>query len=169
MWFTDTGKSDDRTTVFGAVYRADRAGESINAVARLLGPNGVAFTADRQALVVADTPTGRLWRWPAVDLAAAVSPGVNGEVLATLPGGVALDSLAVDAENRVVVALPGRSALAIVEPNGAISLVPMPDPMPTNVCFGGPDLRTAFVTLGGFGRVVAFEWPCPGAPLPWAT
>ncbi len=25
----------------------------------------------------------------------------------------------------------------------------MPDPMTTNVCFGGHDLRTAFVTLSG--------------------
>jgi gluconolactonase len=41
----------------------------------------------------------------------------------------------------------------------------MPDPMTTNVCFGGPDLRTAFVTLSGMGRLIAFEWPRSGLAL----
>ena len=31
--------------------------------------------------------------------------------------------------------------------------------------FGGDDLRTAFVTLSGTGRIVAFEWPRPGLRL----
>jgi gluconolactonase len=168
MWFTDTGKSDELTTVVGAVHRADAEGTEIAPVARLLGPNGIALTADGQELVVADTPTGRVWRWRLDALVDASGPGAPGELLATLPGGIALDSLAVDADNRVVVALPGRGALAIIEPTGAISFLPMPDPMPTNVCFGGSDLRTAYVTLGGFGRVVAFRWPCAGAPLPFS-
>jgi len=41
----------------------------------------------------------------------------------------------------------------------------MPDPMTTNICFGGPDLRTAYVTLSGSGRLVAFEWERPGLRL----
>jgi gluconolactonase len=39
--------------------------------------------------------------------------------------------------------------------------------MTTNICFGGPDLRTAFVTLSGRGRLVAFEWERPGLKLNW--
>ena len=35
----------------------------------------------------------------------------------------------------------------------------------TNICFGGPDLRTAYVTLSGSGRLVAFEWERPGLRL----
>jgi gluconolactonase len=41
----------------------------------------------------------------------------------------------------------------------------MPDPMTTNVCFGGADRTTAFVTLSGHGRLVALEWPRPGLAL----
>jgi gluconolactonase len=37
--------------------------------------------------------------------------------------------------------------------------------MVTNVCFGGPDLRTAFATLSMGGTLVAFEWPRGGLPL----
>jgi gluconolactonase len=41
----------------------------------------------------------------------------------------------------------------------------MPDPLTTNICFGGPDLKTAYVTLSGSGRLVAFEWERPGLRL----
>ena len=41
----------------------------------------------------------------------------------------------------------------------------MPDVYTTNICFGGPDLRTAFVTLSGAGKLVAFEWERPGLRL----
>jgi gluconolactonase len=35
----------------------------------------------------------------------------------------------------------------------------------TNVCFGGDDLRTAYVTLSSTGRLVATDWPRPGLRL----
>ncbi len=50
---------------------------------------------------------------------------------------------------------------------GDVRTVPMPEPYPTNICFGGPDLRTAYITLSTTGRLVAMDWPVPGAPLNW--
>ena len=41
----------------------------------------------------------------------------------------------------------------------------MPDPMTTNICFGGPELRTAYVTLSVSGQLVAVPWKRPGLPL----
>ena len=41
----------------------------------------------------------------------------------------------------------------------------MGDPHTTNICFGGPDLRTAYVTLSGVGELVALDWPEPGLRL----
>ena len=41
----------------------------------------------------------------------------------------------------------------------------MPDMYTTNICFGGPDLRTAFITLSATGRLVSMEWPRPGLAL----
>ena len=37
--------------------------------------------------------------------------------------------------------------------------------MTTNICFGGDDLRTAYVTLSGTGRLVSIPWPRPGLRL----
>ena len=36
------------------------------------------------------------------------------------------------------------------------------DPLPSNICFGGPDRQTAFITLGGSGRVVSCRMRIPG-------
>jgi len=64
--------------------------------------------------------------------------------------------------------------LAQVSPDGAKTIVargrhvehhPMPDLMTTNLCFGGADLKTAFVTLSWTGRLVAVDWPVGGLHL----
>jgi gluconolactonase len=39
------------------------------------------------------------------------------------------------------------------------------DPIVTNICFGGPDMRTAYVTAAGRGRLSHAEWTCPGLRL----
>ena len=39
------------------------------------------------------------------------------------------------------------------------------DPLTTNICFGGPDLRTAYVTCSGTGQLVAFDRPQRGLQL----
>jgi gluconolactonase len=43
--------------------------------------------------------------------------------------------------------------------------VPLPDPLVTNLCFGDRELRTAYATLSGTGRLVRFDWPRPGLAL----
>ncbi len=41
----------------------------------------------------------------------------------------------------------------------------MPDPFTTNICFGGNDHRTAYITLSGTGKLVATQWPTAGLKL----
>jgi gluconolactonase len=36
---------------------------------------------------------------------------------------------------------------------------------PTNICFGGPDRRTAYITLSDTGRLGMMPWPEPGLKL----
>jgi sugar lactone lactonase YvrE len=36
---------------------------------------------------------------------------------------------------------------------------------PTNICFGGPDMRTAYITLSDSGRLARMQWPEPGLKL----
>jgi gluconolactonase len=53
-----------------------------------------------------------------------------------------------------------------VSPDGArVEHIPLPDMYVTNLCFGGPGMRTAFVTLSSTGRLVAVDWDTPGLRL----
>jgi gluconolactonase len=37
--------------------------------------------------------------------------------------------------------------------------------MPTNICFGGDDMRTAWVTLSAMGKLARTTWARPGLTL----
>jgi gluconolactonase len=59
-----------------------------------------------------------------------------------------------------------RGGISVIRPDGSgADFVEMPDSMTTNICFGGPDLATAYITLSGTGRLVALPWPRPGLAL----
>ena len=67
-----------------------------------------------------------------------------------------------------LVATLGPGCVTAIAPDGSVRAVlpvPIDDPMVTNVCFGGPDLRTAYVTSSGLGRLYAVDWHCAGHPL----
>ncbi|MFM8988467.1 MAG: SMP-30/gluconolactonase/LRE family protein, partial [Alphaproteobacteria bacterium] len=58
--------------------------------------------------------------------------------------------------------------ITVIAPDGrVVEQVETDDLHTTNICFGGPALRTAFVTLSNSGRLVAMDWPRPGLPLHW--
>ena len=76
------------------------------------------------------------------------------------------DGLAVAADGTVWVALAHGGRVAVFSPEGEeVRSIPVPLPMVTSVCFGGPDLRTAFITLSHSGRLVSCVWPEAGLPL----
>ena len=92
--------------------------------------------------------------------------GNGGHLLAGLPGLQLLDSLAVDGEGWVCVGTLVNGGITAISPDGeTIEHTPLPDPLVTNICFGGADLRTAYVTLSGTGALVTFDWPRPGLRL----
>ena len=45
--------------------------------------------------------------------------------------------------------------------------VPFPDPVTTNICFGGADMRDAYVTCSTTGKLFKVRWPRPGLKLPF--
>src|SRR5690606_23534588 len=89
--------------------------------------------------------------------------------VAASPGGFyqRSDSLAVDAFGNVCVATLLHGGISVIAPDGGlVTHVPLPDRYTTNLCFGGKDLRTVYVTLSGVGKLIAIDdWPVPGLPL----
>lgn len=170
FWFTDHGvrldRASDRTGIHYAM--ADGSG-CTEVVFPLDAPNGIGLSPDGTRLYAAETHTGRVFWWSLSGPGQVASDnpvGNGGHLLAGLPGLQLLDSLAVDAEGWVCVGTLVNGGITAISPDGeSIEHFALPDPLVTNICFGGPDLRTAFCTLSGTGALVSFKWPRQGLRL----
>ena len=60
--------------------------------------------------------------------------------------------------------------ITVIAPDGrVVRQVKMPDVYPTNICFGGAGMKTAYITLSASGQLAAMEWPEPGLRLNFAA
>jgi gluconolactonase len=177
FWFTDFGKVQERQKDRTAIYYAKPDGSLIKEmIFPIDGPNGIGLAPGDTRLYAAQTFEGRVWQWdiPRPGELARVAgeggpllagPG-GGKLLVGLPGYQLLDSLAVDGAGNVCVATLINGGITVISPNGAsVEFIPTGDPLTTNICFGGPDLSTAYITLTGSGKLVAMDWPRPGLKL----
>jgi gluconolactonase len=171
FYFTDLGKTRARDRDWGGVYYAHADGSFIQEVVHpILTPNGIGLSPDGKTLYVAETETARLWAWditaPGV-LAKAPFPSPHGgRLMIGLGGFQRFDSLAVEAAGNICVATLVNGSITVVSPQaGLLRQVPVPDPYCTNICFGGPGLRTAYITLSGTGQLVSMPWDGAGLKL----
>ncbi len=176
FWFTDVGKRRAREGDHGGVYYACTDGSSCRElVFPMTTPNGIGLSPDGRRLYVAETTTGRLWAFPVTapgqlgrDAASLAAHGGTlvahgGTLVAGLPGYQLFDSLAVEADGSICVATLFNGGITRISADGSrIEHLPLPDLFTTNLCFGGADRRTAYVTLSSTGRLVALDWPRPG-------
>lgn len=171
FWFTDFGKTFDDRIMRGAVYYARCDGQSIRRAAQhLLTPNGIGLSPDGATLYVSETETSRLWSYPIVapgQLAQEPWPSPHGgRLVHGLAGYQRFDSLAVEAGGNICVATLVRGGISVFSPEGALlEFHAAPEGYCTNICFGGEDRRTAFITLSGYGQLYAVPWPRAGLPL----
>ncbi len=172
IWVTDLGKRRTRDLDYGGVYYAAADGSAISeAVHPFLTANGIGLSPDETVLYVAETEGGRLW---AFDLEAPGRvrkqpwPSPHGGRLVYTAGNSyeRFDSLAVEASGNICVATLINGGISVIAPSGElVDFVPMPDSYTTNICFGGPNLETAYITLSQSGRLVAMDWPRAGLKL----
>lgn len=166
FWFTDHGKTRPRERDRTGVYYATVDGKHITEVIfPLEGPNGIGLSPDESTLYVAETPTGRCW---AYDLSGPgeIDSSARPRMMAQIPDHHLFDSLAVDGQGNVCVATILKGGITIHSSDGETARhVPMPDPLTTNICFGGEGLKTAYITLSMTGKLVSCEWETPGLPL----
>ena len=166
----------------GGVYYAATDGSTITkVVGERPHANGVGLSPDGAVLYWAETPTRQVQRRRIVapgvvepadcDVRAFFRPGGADRfaVLAGLPGCHELDSLAIDSAGSVVVGTLVDSGVSEIRVDGSWTLHTLPvalaDPLVTNVCFGGPDLTTLYITCSRTGRLLRATWHCPGLPL----
>jgi len=80
------------------------------------------------------------------------------------------DGIAFDEAGNLWVVCPGAHALGVITPAGAWEIA-VRDPagsvldLPTNICFGGPDRRTAYIGNLPGPSLPTFRVPHPGMAL----
>lgn len=171
FYFTDFGKMYPRMRMNGGLYYGLADGSRIVEVAYpMIMPNGIGLSPDGATLYAAETETGRLWAFdleaPGVVKRAPFPSPHGGRILCGLPGYQRFDSLAVAASGNICIATLVSGCITVVSPQGeVVTQVPTGDPITTNICFGGPELRTAYITLSGTGQLIEMPWPEPGLTL----
>ncbi|HXS26163.1 MAG TPA: SMP-30/gluconolactonase/LRE family protein [Steroidobacteraceae bacterium] len=170
FWFTCLGYSDGENRRLGAVYYARPDGSKITRWrSELISPNGIGLSPDESKLYMADCMVGRLYEFdlPQPGVMAPATSLAPGRVVSTLPGFQWLDSLAVEADGRICVGTLWNGGITVFRPDGEYEHIAFPDPVTTNICFGGADLRDAWVTCSSTGRLYKCRWPRPGLRLPF--
>jgi gluconolactonase len=165
LWFTDPGLRvplAQREVPYAGVYRIGPDGTTA-LMADCEYPNGLAFSPDERTLYVANTRWTQYIHAFELDASGAV---VRRRIFADMSSdetdGVP-DGMKVDVEGRVWCTGPGGTW--VFAPDGTrLGIVRTPE-APANVAFGGPDLRTLFLTART--SVYTLRVRVPGQPHPW--
>jgi len=183
MWFTDWGKSRPTERDITGIYYASADGRSIKQmIFPLNAPNGIALSPDGKRLYTVETYTRRVlyWELSAPGVIAPNPHSLDGTyLLIGFSGQEIFDSMAVDIQGNLYLMsmLPegnnpfSNGGIKIVSPQGEllesieISIDGFFDPLPSNICFGGEDNKTAFITLGASGFLVKAQMKEPGLAL----
>jgi sugar lactone lactonase YvrE len=137
--------------------------------------NGLAWSPDGRTMYHSHTMTGDINAW---DYDPATGEMARGRLFAHVEGKPGPDGAEVDRDGFYWSAINGQGILLRFDPDGRIEReVRVPFTYPTMVTFGGPDLRTLFVTSGRWaiadtdaadhpldGGILALEAPVPGLP-----
>jgi gluconolactonase len=169
LWFTDYGRATATGRDFGGIYYCQPDGSRIVCcLDHQISPNGIGLNAAEDRLYWADSMTARVVVCEIASpgfLAPPPSPFQVGLAAYTLPGFQQLDSLALEANDNVCAATVINGGITVIEATGAMTHYPIADPLVTNICFGGLDLRDVWITAGLTGRLYRARWPRPGLRL----
>ncbi|UNU42907.1 gluconolactonase [Sphingopyxis sp. YF1] len=161
MWFTDLGKTHDGVRTASGLFSAQPDGSDVVAINRhAVSYNGVGLSPDGRHVYVADTHQARLWRYDR--RLEAQRPAW----VATAPGPVGFDSLAVTAAGNICVATLYQGGITTITPEGRVTKLDIAgEPYVTNIAFGGGDRQDAYITLSQTGRIAKMRWDEPGLEL----
>lgn len=166
FWFTDTGKNWPRYRDNGGLYWGRIDGSEIREVVYpLLSPNGLAIAPDGKTLYVVLSPQRQISAYEIVGPGQLATDGgrIKARTVCALGGDAGFDNIAVEAGGDIVIGAVKMGALIVVTPQGEVrDKVKMPEAFPTAMAFGGPDMKTLYVTLSTTGRLIAVDWPRPG-------
>ena len=175
LWWSTM--DDDGGKRPGVLYRTDPDGRTRQVLDGIHIANTVSCNPDGTILYLADSTKRKLWAFP---MAADGSLGERRAFVDTTGEAGAPDGSAVDAEGYVWNCQWGASRIVRFAPDGSTDrIVTFPVTQVSSCAFGGPDLKTLYVTSARenlsaaalaaqplAGSLFAFEPGVAGLPLP---
>ena len=156
IYFTDP-KSYDPLIHDGRLFRTDpNTGKTTWLIEGLQFPNGLCFSPDGKTLYIGESVNKNILQ---------ISNGVGIlDTLITLPGGNQdPDGIDVDDNGNLYVAYFGGGKIFVVSPEGKLldSLM-TPGKRPSNIEFGGDDMKTLFITECETNKIYSIRTIHPG-------
>lgn len=145
----------------GQLWKVDTAGKISRMAADMGTANGIEVSPDGKTLYVNESAQRNVWSFPIKE------DGTLGEkrLLKKFPD-FGFDGMRCDVDGNLYITRYGKGTVVVLTPRGeTIREIDVLGKQPSNICFGGPDGRTAYVTEVEHTRLVQFRVDKPG--LAW--
>ncbi len=145
----------------GQIWFIDAKGKTRRVAENMGTTNGIDISPDGKTLYVNESVQRKIWAFriePDGSLA-------DKRLLIQFPD-FGFDGMRIDVDGNLYATRHGKGVVAKISPEGKVLReIPVLGAKPSNICFGGPDGRTAYVTEMEKGRLVQFRVESPG--LEW--
>ncbi|CAA9433565.1 MAG: Gluconolactonase [uncultured Phycisphaerae bacterium] len=145
----------------GQIWRVDRSGAVTLAAGDLGTTNGIEVSPDGNTLYVNESVQRNIWAF-----SRSTDGSLHDKRLLKKFDDHGFDGMRCDVDGNLYVTRYGKGTVVKLSPEGQILReIEVLGPSPSNLCFGGPDGRTVYVTEADQKRLVQFRVDRPG--LAW--
>lgn len=157
LWASDPNWKEST----GQVWRIGTNGKVTLAAPGMGTSNGIEVSPDGRTLYVNESVQRNVWAFTI-----AADGTLKDKRLLRKFEDHGFDGMRADADGNLFITRYGKGVVAVMSPKGEVLReVDVLGKQPSNICFGGPDGRTAYVTEVQHTRLVAFRTDKPG--LAW--
>jgi sugar lactone lactonase YvrE len=145
----------------GQVWKITTAGQIMRVAADMGTTNGIEVSPDGKWLYVNESEQRNVWKFP------IKADGTLGDkqLIKRFPD-FGFDGMRCDVDGNLYIARYGKGTVVVMSPEGEVlHEVDVLGKRPSNLCFGGPDGKSVYVTEVEHTRLVTFRTERPG--LAW--
>jgi arylsulfatase A-like enzyme/sugar lactone lactonase YvrE len=149
----------------GQLWRIDRDGTTTRLAADMGTTNGIDVSPDGTTLYVNESVQRNVWAFPILP-----DRTLGAKRLVKRFPDHGFDGMRCDVAGNLHVTRYGKGVVAVLTPDGdVLREIDVLGSKPSNICFGGPDGRTVYVTEVEHTRVVRYRTDVPGlSSIRWA-
>lgn len=142
----------------GQLWQIDLKGKVTRIASKMGTTNGIEVSPDGKTLYVNESVQRKIWAF-------TITPnGVKDKRLIKEFPDHGFDGMRCDVDGNLYITRYGKGTVVKMSPDGKIlQEIDVLGKRPSNICFGGPDGRTAYVTEVEHTRLVQFRVDRPGA------